>query len=286
LKPRETQKLGKYLEQLVYRNGKLSSPGRAETLKKLIDLYETVEAEDTTEARQVRQAFLFIVANGPHPSEPEPFINFFIQSVKPDDLQEIQWGTPERYFRLTQFLYALRGELPAEEVAQYVNNLMHYALRSFEQEQKYPEMIELLQLINVSPGTESEELLQLRSHAYIHEIHRVRRFRRFLYGYLLLQALFILVIFPLLFINAENGAISKAIEQATDVELQEESHQYLTYGDGLYWALITASSIGYGDVTPVTTVGRVIAATLGAMGVITVGILAGLILYQMTPRNF
>jgi hypothetical protein len=286
LKPRERQKLGNYLEQLVYKNGNLSSTGRAETLKKLLDLYETVEDENTTQARQVRQAFLFMVANGPHPSEPEPFINFFIQSVKPDDLQEIQWGTPERYFRLTQFLYALRGELPAEEVAQYVNNLIHYALRSFEQAQKYPEMIELLQLINVSPGAGSEELLQLRSHAYIHEIHRVRRFRRFLYGYLLLQALFILVIFPLLFINAENGAISEAIEQATDVNMEEEPHQYLTYGDGLYWALITASSIGYGDVTPVTTVGRVIAATLGVMGVITVGILAGLILYQITPRNF
>jgi voltage-gated potassium channel len=68
--------------------------------------------------------------------------------------------------------------------------------------------------------------------------------------------------------------------------MEEEQRQYLTYGDGLYWALITASSIGYGDVTPVTNVGRIIAATLGVMGVITVGILAGLILYQITPRNF
>ena len=68
--------------------------------------------------------------------------------------------------------------------------------------------------------------------------------------------------------------------------MEEEPHQYFTYTDGLYCALITAASIGYGDITPVTSVGRMIAATLGVMGVITVGILAGLVLYQITPRNF
>jgi hypothetical protein len=59
----------------------------------------------------------------------------------------------------------------------------------------------------------------------------------------------------------------------------------LTFSEGMYWAVITASSIGYGDVTPTTTTGRMIAGTLGTMGVITVGILAGLVLDWITPRR-
>lgn len=91
---------------------------------------------------------------------------------------------------------------------------------------------------------------------------------------------------PILFINVENGAIADAIENATDVNLNDQTRQYLTYADGLYWSVITAASIGYGDITPVTTVGKIIAASLGTMGVITISILAGLVLYQITPRNF
>lgn len=105
-----------------------------------------------------------------------------------------------------------------------------------------------------------------------------------MYGYLLLQTLLILVIFPLLFINAENGKLQDQIENATKVELPEEQRRTFSYLDGLYWSLITAASIGYGDITPRTSVGRIIAAILGMSGVITVGVIAGLILNWITPR--
>ena len=88
-----------------------------------------------------------------------------------------------------------------------------------------------------------------------------------------------------LFINAENGRLQREVEQLADVELGDDGYQLLTFSEGVYWAVITASSIGYGDVTPTTTTGRIIAGTLGTMGVITVGILAGLVLDWMTPRR-
>lgn len=46
-----------------------------------------------------------------------------------------------------------------------------------------------------------------------------------------------------------------------------------TFGDALWWGLATITTVGYGDMYPVTGLGRLIAAVLMIGGVSVVGIL-------------
>ena len=39
------------------------------------------------------------------------------------------------------------------------------------------------------------------------------------------------------------------------------------YGDGIWWAIVTASTVGYGDIAPSTVPGRIIAVLLMLVGI-------------------
>lgn len=58
-------------------------------------------------------------------------------------------------------------------------------------------------------------------------------------------------------LNAERGA---------------EGAQIVDFGDALWWALVTVTTVGYGDFAPVTGEGRVIAAALMVIGIALLGI--------------
>lgn len=48
-------------------------------------------------------------------------------------------------------------------------------------------------------------------------------------------------------------------------------------GDGLWWALVTITTVGFGDITPVTTVGRFIGGTMMVGGMFTLALFAGIV---------
>jgi hypothetical protein len=280
-------------ELTVYVYNKTFVGEREAVLNELIDLHDQVLARQEQTAAQesmaqdVRQAFLLNLQDTPEVLASERFSRFLAEQIKPEDFAALSWQSPNQVLLYCQMLYGFRFETEAmaERVKHHVGHLLRHALHHFEQRGELEKMFKLLRLAPTSPEMAQGELLRLRNRVYVYEMRRIQRNRRILYVYLMLHVFLIVVLFPILFINAENGVIKDQIEAAAEVNLPEEARRFFSYTDGLYWALITAASIGYGDITPQTDIGRIIAAILGVMGVITVGITAGLILEWITPRS-
>lgn len=57
--------------------------------------------------------------------------------------------------------------------------------------------------------------------------------------------------------------------------VEPESSGYATYGDAFWWGFVTLTTVGYGDLYPVTAAGRVAAICLMLGGVALLGVLAG-----------
>lgn len=56
---------------------------------------------------------------------------------------------------------------------------------------------------------------------------------------------------------------------------------FQTTGDGLWWAVTTVTSVGYGDYYPVTTPGRILGAILEVAGVTMFGIVIALVTVEL-----
>ena len=50
---------------------------------------------------------------------------------------------------------------------------------------------------------------------------------------------------------------------------------FKTYGDALWWAVVTLTTVGYGDIVPKTQVGRVDGVMIMVTGIAVLGVLAG-----------
>jgi voltage-gated potassium channel len=51
--------------------------------------------------------------------------------------------------------------------------------------------------------------------------------------------------------------------------------EFADFGDSVFWAIVTVTTVGYGDIVPITAVGRVMAIFLMFSGVGLLGVLAG-----------
>jgi voltage-gated potassium channel len=73
------------------------------------------------------------------------------------------------------------------------------------------------------------------------------------------------------------GATTVAASIMHLVEGKVQPHNFGTIPDAMWWAIVTLSTIGYGDVVPVTALGKVIAAMTGMTGIIMMALPIGIV---------
>ena len=61
------------------------------------------------------------------------------------------------------------------------------------------------------------------------------------------------------------------------VESDVHPEKFSSIPETMWWSIITLTTVGYGDASPVTALGKVIAAITALMGVMTVALLTGIV---------
>lgn len=99
-------------------------------------------------------------------------------------------------------------------------------------------------------------MLNVNLTAFAAPVLAQRRFKYLLVGLLILSFVLGLVVVP--------------------IESRSPKNQFAGWHDGLWWAAVTVTGVGYGDYVPVTFWGRMIGLTLAVLGVLAYGLIIGM----------
>ena len=63
--------------------------------------------------------------------------------------------------------------------------------------------------------------------------------------------------------------------------------EFATFGDALWWGIVTLTTVGYGDIVPKTATGRWAAVCIMVTGIAVLGVLAGSLssFFRLTPAG-
>lgn len=93
------------------------------------------------------------------------------------------------------------------------------------------------------------------------------------------ERVFILVLFTssLVFLGGLGYLLTESIEERNLLE---------HFGEGLWWALVTVTTVGYGDVTPKTVAGRLVGAALMVGGLVSFSLVTATVASIFIERKF
>lgn len=60
---------------------------------------------------------------------------------------------------------------------------------------------------------------------------------------------------------------------------------YISIPESIYWAIVTITTVGYGDITPSTTIGKIIASIIMLLGYAIIAIPTGIVTVEMAQRR-
>jgi voltage-gated potassium channel len=133
-------------------------------------------------------------------------------------------------------------------------------------------LVELL-LVVVTPPVLPAGLQSLRMVRLLRLV-RLTRVPQLMRGLLSLDGLRFAAFVALLTVVAGGAAFEAA----------ERGKQSVSFGDGLWWAMTTITTVGYGDVRPTTGLGRIVGAIVMIVGIGFIALLTGAIAQRfLTP---
>jgi hypothetical protein len=190
--------------------------------------------------------------------------------LREENMAHIPWVSTEEVASAAECFYGFcEGGLTADESHRRVRDLVKFAGVHFLHQHRYEEVFRLLTRVPVPGSLMDADLFRLRNTLILYEQRRVRRVRRLLFASIVAVVLFIVFCSPILFLAFENPGREKP----------------WSLFDAVYWSIITATTLGYGDIVPQTTAGKLLAACDSGLGVTLTGVIAGFILSHVTPRQ-
>jgi hypothetical protein len=161
----------------------------------------------------------------------------------------------------------------AERSHHDIHDLVKHAAVEFVRQEKHEHAFELLTSTRLPFDCRDAHLFRVHNALLRYEQKRVTRRRRRVVYVLIGVLAYLFCVSPTAFVSLENP-------HRVAQDLAE-----LDWSEGLYWSVLTSTTVGYGDIVPFTPYGRMLALFNALLGVLLMGVVAGLILSTLSPRR-